>query len=232
MDMYWECLTRVVSVNDDLLRTMSEAGCKSVLYGIETGYEEGWKKINKPITKDMVRKAVHLAQKNHILVKASFVTGFPWEGEHELRQTINFAKELNPEIVFFTTLNPFPGTYIWDQYFRENNTYFAKGADMNSYIYHGADPLIRTKYLTPEQLEYWNGRGYLEFYLRPSYIFKRLKGIRNLTELKRNLVSGKGLLKLAVKRILSKQQTNTLVQPQEEIAQSPFITQPTSSEAA
>ena len=46
MDMYWECLTRVVSVNEELLKTMAEAGCKSVLYGIEVGYEEGWKKMN------------------------------------------------------------------------------------------------------------------------------------------------------------------------------------------
>ncbi len=206
MDMYWECLTRVVSVTDEMLRTMSQAGCKSILYGIETGYEEGWKKIGKPITKDQCRKAIALTKKHNIMVKATFITGFPWEGAAEIKQTIRFAKELNPDIAFFTALTPYVGSYIWEQHYRDDPSLFVGGSsDMDQYIFHGAEPTIRTKHLTAQELEYWNGRAYLEYYTRPTYILNRIKSIRNFSDFRRNLRSGKSLLKLAVKRVFQGQ---------------------------
>ena len=209
MDIYWECLTRVVSVNDELLKTMADAGCKGISYGVEVGYEEGWKKINKPITKEQVSNAIRLTQKYRILARASFVTGFPWESEKEIRKTINFAKELNPDLVFFTTLSPFPGTKIWKDYFENNPSLFSKGASLNSYIIHGQTPIIRTNYLSPEQLENLNGKAFSEFYLRPKYLLRQLKQIHNFHELKRSLSSGKTLLKIALSRIISKPKTSS-----------------------
>lgn len=205
MDLYWECLTRVVTVTDDMLKEMASAGCKSVLYGIEVGYEEGWKKIGKQITKELCIKAVRSAQKNGIIVKCTFILGFPWENKDEIKQTINFAKKLNPDIAFFPLLVPYVGSYIWEQYYKNDPSLIVGGGkNMEQYIMHGVDPNIKTEYLTAEELEYWVGRANLEFYLRPRYIFQRLKTIKNVHDLKRNINSGKTLLKLAIKRVLAR----------------------------
>lgn len=205
MDIYWECLARVVSVNDDLLREMASAGCKSIVYGIEVGYEDGWKKLGKPINKDMCRKAIALTKKHGIIVKASFVTGFPWESAHEIKQTIRFAKELNPEIAFFSTLVPYVGSYIYDQYFKNDRSlYVDPNTNTNDQLFHGSSFTIRTQYLTAKELEYWNGKAYLEFYLRPRYIFMRIKSIKNMQDFTRNLRSGKDILEVAVRRIFKK----------------------------
>lgn len=202
MDIYWECLARVVSVNEDILKTMADTGCKGITYGIEVGYEDGWKRINKPITKEQVFEAVRLTQKYHIMTRASFITGFPWESEKEIRKTINFAKELDPDVVFFTTLNPFPGTKLWADYFENDPSLLAEDVTSNSYIIHGAAPVIRTKYLSSEQIEFLNGKAYMEFYLRPRYLIRKLKSIHNFHEFNRSVRSGILLMKLALNRIM------------------------------
>ena len=200
MDLVWECLTRVNHMDEELISAMSSGGCKSILFGVETGYEEGFKKINKPITCDMVIKAVKLAQKYGIMVKATFILGFPWEGEEEIKATIKFAKKVNADLAFFNILNPYPGTPVYEQVIANN--LFEQPENYESHIIHGTDPLIKTTKLTSKQLRYWSGRAVLEYYLRPSYLFRKLKDIKNWTDFKSNLLGGNDLLKLAIKKVV------------------------------
>jgi len=198
MDIIWECLTRVNSVNDNLLRKMRRAGCRSIAYGIEAGYEEGLKLVNKQITLEQAEAAIKLTKKNKIMARASFIIGFPWEGEAEVRKTINFAKKLDADITYFNTLTPYPGTQVFEEIKRKN--LFAEDFDLKNYISHGTKPLIRTEKLSSEELSYWNGKAYFELYMRPGYLARKLFEMRNFNNLKRNIKAGIGLLKLARKR--------------------------------
>jgi len=207
LDLLWECLSRVNHIDEDLVKDMARSGCTSVLYGVETGYEEGFKKINKPITLDMVTNAVRLTQKHGIMVKATFIIGFPWESAKEIKQTITFAKKLDADITFINTLNPYPGSYIY-QDILDNNLFVGVGDNWEHHISHGTTPVIRTKHLSDKELQYWAGRAYLEVYMRPTYIYRKLRQMRNLHDLKRNLKGGLDLMSLAVKRVfLSKEPT-------------------------
>jgi len=199
MDLVWECLTRVNHMDDELLGAMASAGCKSILFGIETGYDEGFKLINKPINCDMVINAVQMAQKHGILVKVTFIMGFPWEGEEEMKKTIAFAKKVDADLTFFNILNPYPGTPVYNEVIANN--LFEQPENYDGHIIHGTDPLIMTKKLSAKQLRYWSGRAVLEFYLRPSFIFKRVFKIRNWTEFKNNFFGGNDLLGLAFKKV-------------------------------
>lgn len=201
LDLIWECLSRVNHIDEDLVKDLARGGCTSVLYGVETGYEDGFKKIGKPITLEMVTRAVRLTQKYGIMVKATFIIGFPWESEKEIKQTIKFAKKLDADITFVNTLNPYPGSYIYNEIV-QNNLFVGVGDNWEHHISHGTTPVIRTKYLTDKELQYWAGRAYLAVYMRPKYIYRKLKQMRNLTDFKRNVSSGVSLMKLAVKRLL------------------------------
>lgn len=197
MDLYWECLTRVNHVDEELISNMARAGCKSILYGVEVGYEEGFKKIQKPITLDMVEKAVRMTQKHKIMVKVTFIMGFPWESEKELKQTIKFAKRLDADLTFFNTLTPYAGADIYNE-MKMNNLILSE----DDFEHHGthASTLIRTKYLSPKEIEYWVGRAYLSMYLRPKYLFRKLSQMRNFNEFKSNVKGGFELLSLAMKK--------------------------------
>ncbi len=201
MDLAWECLSRVNHVDDELLSSMAEAGCKSIIFGVETGYDEGFKKVNKPITCDMVLRAVKMTQKYDIMVKVSFIMGFPWEGKEEMKKTIKFAKKVNADITFFNVLNPYPGTPVYEQVIQDN--LFEQPENYEGHIIHGTDPLLRTNKLSANELKYWSGRAVLEFYLRPSYIFKKLMKVKNWKELKRNFFGGNNYLLVAMKKVMS-----------------------------
>jgi len=200
LDIVWECLTRVNPLDEELIKKMAECGCKSILFGAEVGYEEGFKKINKPVNLSMVLNAVKLAQKYKIMTKVTFILGFPWESEKEIKETIKFAKKLDADLTFFNTLTPYPGTVIYNE-IKENNL-FVEG-HWSQYETHSYAPLIRTQHLTHKQISYWIGRAYLEMYLRPSFLIRRIKNLTNFKEFKRNFNSARGLLELSFKKLLT-----------------------------
>jgi len=201
LDLAWECLTRVTQAKEDMLKEMAEAGCRTILYGVETGYEEGFKRINKPISLQMVIGAVRRTQEHGILVRTSYIMGFPWEGEKEMRETIRFAKKVDADLTYFNIINPYPGTPIYDEIVSKG--LFLDPENFDNHIIHGTDPMIRTEKLTAKQVRYWVGRAVLEFYLRPSFLLRRLFKVRSWQEFKANFAGGNDLLLLSLKKVLA-----------------------------
>lgn len=212
LDVIWECLTRVSNVKEDILQKMYEGGCRSIIYGVECGYQEGIDRLKKFITLEQVERAVILTKKAGIQVKCSFLIGFPWEGEKEIRQTIAFAKKIDADITYFNTLNPYYETPIFKEV-AENNLFVGEDAtNWEKHISHGTTPMVRTKYLTAEEVAYWNGRAYFELYTRPKFIIRKLKEMRNWADFKRNWTAGKDLLSLSMTRMLLKAKAKIKVQ--------------------
>jgi len=87
------------------------------------------------------------------------MVGLPEETEEEMRQTIEFAKELNPDYVSFNVASPYPGTEFYNMV--EGQT---EGLFPTSY-----EGLPNEKFLKKMAK-----KGFVEFYLRPNYILSRL----------------------------------------------------------
>lgn len=207
INISWECLTRVSHVNDELLEKMAKAGCKSILYGVETGYDEGLKNIKKGITLEQVKNAIRLSQKNGIIAKASFILGFPWESKVEINKTIDFAIALNADYSFFTILVPFPTTEVYEQIEREGLFVPNFNIDMYSAM-PAADALIKTHHLSSEEIVRLMGYAYRRLYFRPKYILQRLSRLRHFSELRRNVRAGIALLFFSIKSRLYKDSSN------------------------
>lgn len=110
----WHCQTRVDLLNEELAARMKQSGCNCVLIGIETGYEEGLKKIKKAITLDQVRNASTLLKKYNIPVNTFFMIGFPWETINEINATLSFMKEIDPDDASYSIVTPQPGTELYE----------------------------------------------------------------------------------------------------------------------
>ena len=107
----WSAFSRVDTVNVDLLRRMKEAGCTWLLYGIESGNQQILDTAKKKITLDMIRTAVAMGREAGIEIMASFIIGLLGETVETMRETFDFAVEL--ETFFgFNVLAPFPGTEV------------------------------------------------------------------------------------------------------------------------
>ena len=138
LGLLWECRCRVDGVNGQLLRLMADAGCTSLLYGIESGSPKTLDFIRKGITISKALDIVALTAEAGIEQNVSFVTGFPGETMEDLDMTLDAVTrcalfpETVPGIHHVTVL---PGTDLYRQ--NKNNlvlgipTDFSKGIEFD-----------------------------------------------------------------------------------------------------
>jgi anaerobic magnesium-protoporphyrin IX monomethyl ester cyclase len=143
----WAMMTRIDTVDEELLALVAEAGCVKIDFGIESGNPETLKRIHKPHTADMVRRVVAMTRRHNIQPIGFFILGFPWEDPQATDATLQLMRDLSPYIVFdpaiAAILVPFPGTEIYDRYKDEygftrwwtsaNRTYDAPQSDTHPF---------------------------------------------------------------------------------------------------
>lgn len=114
INVKWWIDTRVDLVSEDLLRLMKEAGCRFIVYGVESGSQRILDMLKKGITLEQVREAFAITHKAGIDTKANFMLGHLDETEQELMQSIKLAKELNPTRAGFYLTLPVPGSQLYE----------------------------------------------------------------------------------------------------------------------
>ncbi len=168
----WGCDTRVDAVTPEIAKLMKKSGCNLVKFGIESGDEKILKIIRKGITLEQVRKAVKIVKKAGIKAHGFFIIGHPYDTEESIRRTIDFAKSLPLDYAQFSVLTPYPGTDVLGMAERKEGIELLSN-DWGKFRRYDK-PIIKVGMLTPEQLERFHGIAYQEFYMRPSYMIKRL----------------------------------------------------------
>jgi len=94
-------------------------------------------------------------------------------------ETIKLARSIDCDYASFNLATPSPGTTLRERCL-ENNWL---ASDQEEYDSSRGYPVIETPLLSGEKL--WKARNYAlrSFYMRPSYIGKKLLGIRSLSDL-------------------------------------------------
>jgi radical SAM superfamily enzyme YgiQ (UPF0313 family) len=174
---------RVDRVDDEIVSTMKSAGCYRVSLGVESGNEQILKDMGKKITKEQVRNAVALFKKYNYQLTLYFLLGFPTETRETAQDTINFAKELNPDLVQFPVLTPFPGSEVYD-YLKSRDLITGKNwGDYNTFI-PNANPTFKHPNLSWDEILKLKRKAYRSFYFRPGFAFSQLKGIKSFSDIK------------------------------------------------
>jgi anaerobic magnesium-protoporphyrin IX monomethyl ester cyclase len=181
----WTCLGRVNSVSLKMLRAMKAAGCWQISYGIESGNEDILIRIQKGITKAMVRRAINLTQKAGLQSLGFFILGLPGDTKTTMNETIQFAKELPLSVANFTITTPYPGTEIW---FEAERRGLLKGLSYDDLMVN----LPKKLYYVPEgldreTLQAFEKKAYKEFYRNPKFILRQLRQIDSPVDLFRKI---------------------------------------------
>ena len=111
-EIKWGSTTRVDVISFELLDKMKSAGCYEIQFGVESGNEQVLHAIRKNIHIDQASKAINLAKKVGLHTEAAFILGHPNETFDTAYDTINFAAELNPDILQLGIMVPYPGTEV------------------------------------------------------------------------------------------------------------------------
>lgn len=185
----WSANTRADTADEEMAMKMYESGCRLVSIGVESGSQEMLDKIGKKITLDDVRLTVKIFKKAGIKIYNYFVIGLPWEDEDTVEDTIDFAIELDSDFISFYTATPLPGTRFYD-YAKANRLIDSDTSFSSAYFY----PSVNTHYLSKDKVFELHKKAEKRFYLRPSYIFKTLIGIKSFEEFKNYFRAGMNLL--------------------------------------
>lgn len=181
----WLCNARV-NLDYETMKRMKEAGCKLVIPGIESGSQEILNNIRKGTTIEQVRNYVAAAKKAGLAIHACYMVGNKGETRETMRQTLDFALELNTDTAQFYPLLPFPGTEHW-RWYKEAG--YIKG-NYSDYVKEDGtiNSLVELPGLSSEEMVAFCDEARRRYYWRPSYILHRLRvGLTDPEDLKRSL---------------------------------------------
>jgi len=181
----WTCETRVNLVDKELLRYLKQAGCYSIAYGIESGSQEIVNTLNKDITLEQAEEAVSLSREVGLQTIGYFMIGSPGESPETIRQTIQFAKNLKLDFAQFSITIPLPGAKLYKLYIDGRK---GESIPWESFVYadfnKSITPIFESNQLNKDDIQKWIKRAYKEFYLRPSYIWQRIRHTTSMGDLR------------------------------------------------
>lgn len=180
LDFKWTAISRVDTVDYNLLKIMKKAGCRRIRYGIESGDQEILNSMRKEITLDTAKKTIELTKKVGIETLCFFMIGYPGEDEEKIRKTIGYSIELDPNWAMFSNTVPFPGTDLLEiankNGLLEDKNYWKK--------YVLGKTTDRIPYQFPN-LDTWVEMAFKRFYFRPKLILRTASNLRNINQMKR-----------------------------------------------
>lgn len=168
-------------VNRPFLEKMKKAGCVEIAYGIESGDQAILDQIPKRIFLEDIRKAVKYTKEVGILTVGFFILGLKRDTEKTMQETIDFAKELNVDVAFFSILTPYPGTPLWESIEKEGKFLIKNCDDLHQSS--GKMAFLHPAFPSPELTEKMQKKAYRSFYFSPRYIFKRLARFKDWDQL-------------------------------------------------
>jgi len=188
----WTARSRVDTVDKDLLNAMAQAGCNTLMYGIETGDPVILNGLKKHTNLENVKNIISITKGCGIKTLGFFMLGCPGETRSTALKTIRFINSLDLDYIQVTQLTPFPNTELYQMllssgfgdYWRE----FTLDSSMERQL-----PSIQTE-LTPQEIRGLVRRAFLSFYFRPAYILKALNRAKSILEIRNSFSAMIGLL--------------------------------------
>lgn len=183
----WSCNSRA-NVPYDTLKVMKENGLRLLLTGFESGNDRILRNIKKGVTVERARRYMDDCRKLGILVHGTFILGLPGETSETIRETLRFAKEVDPYSIQVSLAAPYPGTELYEQAVRNgwlvpDELVTLEGAQDFPLQYPG---LSRREVF--ESVE----RFYREFYFRPGPMARMLREmVRDPHQRRRRLQEGR-----------------------------------------
>jgi hopanoid biosynthesis associated radical SAM protein HpnJ len=158
----WSCNSRA-NVPYETLKVMKECGLRLLLVGFETGNAQILRNIKKGVMLDRARQFMCDCKRLGIKVHGTFIVGLPGETAETIRETMEFACEIDPTTIQVSLAAPYPGTEFYDQAM-ENGWFIPEGL-----VTEGGLQGFPLQYPGVDRQEVFEAveRFYKKFYFRP-----------------------------------------------------------------
>jgi len=110
----WSCNAKA-NVPRDTLKVLRDNGLRLLLVGYESGNQQILHNIKKGMRIEVARQFTKDCHDLGIKIHGTFILGLPGETQETIRETIQFAKDINPHTIQVSLAAPYPGTFLYDQ---------------------------------------------------------------------------------------------------------------------
>ena len=161
---------------------MKDVGCVYVDIGVESFDKKVLDYVRKGISPGDQINAILLLKKVGIQPKLNILLGAsPFQNIKDIRWTLKVLKMLDIDFVSFGIVAPHPSLEFY-KIVKKNKWFVTESKD-----WEGVDPynqgIVDFPEMSHEELELLVKWSYRSYYLRPYYIYKRIKNLRSLREL-------------------------------------------------
>jgi len=118
LDIQWSCNARIDHVTPELLDLMKQAGCKTVIVGLESGSPRILRIIQKDLDLSKVLINLKECEKRGIQVLSNFIVGFPEETSADLNATCQLALQCaaSGNQIWLRAVSPLAGTTLFERH--------------------------------------------------------------------------------------------------------------------
>jgi len=187
--MGFTTFTRADLLDDGLLDSMCKAGSHTLIMGVETADEQALRGYGKSLPREKVVEGFRKCSEKGIRTVATFIIGLPEDTEETIRKTMRLARELSPDFVSYNVAVPRAGTALKKLAGSENLANDSIDPDQG-----GGRVSMNTRTLDREEVARLKKKAVRDFYLRPSYLIKRVRGVSSLDQLLHETREGLSLL--------------------------------------
>ncbi len=173
--------SRVDTVDGEMLEWMKKAGCRLIQFGIESGTEHIQKVLNKNLKLDKVREVIGQMKDIGIQSYGDFMLGSPEETIDEMKETIAFAGELKLDYAQYEITHVVPGTELYRMALDQGRF---KYDVWQRFVDNPSEPIGETVWNIKQkkEIEELNKKAFMGYYLRPGYIWQKIRKIDSIPQ--------------------------------------------------
>jgi anaerobic magnesium-protoporphyrin IX monomethyl ester cyclase len=189
-NLSWTAFTRPDHADREMLQAMKSGGCHTVIMGVESASDELLEVYRKGYKASGVAAAFSRAEECGLRTVGTFVIGLPEDTPQTLEQTLELAKGLRLDFMSVNMAVPRFGTDF------RSRTVAAGLANDDDLVMDqgGAYAFFENEALDREAMLAFKKRMVRSFYLRPSYLWRRLRAVDSWSELRGQVREGLALL--------------------------------------
>src|SRR5579863_8518593 len=114
LGVVWSCNAKA-NVPRASLKAMRDGGLRLLLVGYESGNQQILHNIKKGMRIEVARQFAKDCRELGVAIHGTFIMGLPGETQETIKETIAFAKEVNPHTLQVSLAAPYPGTFLHRQ---------------------------------------------------------------------------------------------------------------------
>lgn len=178
LNLRWSSYFHPNQYDEELLEVMKKSGCHTLIIGIESQDLKSLKQFNRNVKVNRYEGLLSHAKKLKIKICGDFMIGLPGEDYQDVMKTIDYSREIPIDYASFNIVAPLAGSSIKDLAIKENRM----SENDKQFDSLGGDQVLASDKLTSTELIKLRNYAVKRFYMRPSYLFKRVLGLNSIKQ--------------------------------------------------